>query len=94
MLGRPELHDRLIAVGLATREIGLTPPVEKSERGGQLGVATNGMTDRVLPGGQIMSRDAAHWLRDASLNELKYVAQYWSSVFLASEPPPYANEER
>ena len=54
MLGRPELHIRLIAVGLATREIGLTPPVEKSERGGQLGVATNGMTDRVLPGGQII----------------------------------------
>ena len=93
MLGRPELHNRLIAVGLATRDIGLTPPVEKDENGGRLGVATNGMTDRVV-NGQIMSRDPAHWLRDASLNELKYVAQYWSSVFLASEPPPYANEER
>lgn len=93
VLGRPELHNRLIAVGLATRDIGLTPPVDKSENGGRLGVATNGMTDRVVHG-QIMSKDPAHWLRDASLNELKYVAQYWSSVFLASEPPPYANEER
>jgi hypothetical protein len=92
VLGRPELHTRLIAVGLATYDIGFQAGQDESMRGGRLGVATHGLTDRPLPNGQIANKDAAHWLRDASLNELPRVAQYWASVFLGGEPP-YIDKE-
>jgi hypothetical protein len=92
VLGRPELHARLIAVGLATYDIGFTPGQPESARGGRLGVATKGLTDRPLPNGQVISKDPAHWLKDASLNELPRVGQYWASVFLGAEPPYIGKE--
>jgi hypothetical protein len=92
VLFRDELHERLIFLGLATEDIGFEPGQPDTLKGGRLGVATRGLTDRVGPGGHIWNKDAATWLRDASLNELKYVAQYWSSIFLDSEPPYLGKE--
>jgi hypothetical protein len=93
VLGRPDLHARLIALGLATYDIGFQPGQPAHMKGGRLGVATRGFTDRVVPGGHIINRDSPTWLRDASLNELPRVGQYWVSVFLGAEPPPYHEKE-
>ena len=92
VLGRPELHTRLIELGLATYDIGFQPGQPEHLRGGRLGVATRGLTDRVLPNGTIMSKDSPSWLRSASLNELPRVGQYWVSVFLGGEPPYIGKE--
>ena len=92
VLGRPELHTRLIDLGLATYDIGFQPGQPEHLKGGRLGVATRGLTDRVLPNGTIMSKDSPSWLRSASQNELPRVGQYWVSVFLGAEPPYIGKE--
>jgi len=92
VLGRPELHDRLIELGLATRHIWAKPNPPKELSGGRLGAATEGIRMEAV-NGQLVDISGPEMLSIGAQTQAPFVARYWASVFLSGLPPADAGKE-